>query len=104
MIPGYALEQLRRATSILACGTDRLQKRLAAAYGELEPLIEGDFPQQLGKDFEKIISRFHAWGSIGETTAAMSDFEANQVAGSILNLCFAVEAAECGRASANRAA
>jgi hypothetical protein len=99
MIPDYASQQLRAAVSILACGRDRLQNRLASAYRELEPLIAADFPDGLGNDYQDIVSGLIRIGSVAATTADMSDSEASHFASLIVNLCFATEAAKSTKPS-----
>jgi hypothetical protein len=98
MIPGYALQQLRAASSILTRGQNFLQRRLESAYEELELLIAADFPAGLGKDYTDIVSRLTRLGSVAETVAAMSDNEAAHIASLISALHFATEAAPSGEA------
>jgi hypothetical protein len=62
VIPGYARQQLRAAISLLARATDCLQRKLEAAYQELEPLIAVDFPDGLGKDYTEIMSQLNRLG------------------------------------------
>ena len=101
MIPGYALQQLRAVIKLLASGTDCLQKRLEAAYQELEPLIAADFPPGLGKSYQEIVAHFSRRGSVAETILAMSDGEASQLAALIVELHFATEAAEAETTASN---
>jgi hypothetical protein len=100
MIPGYALQQLRAAVSMLSGGQDRLQRRLRSAYRELEPLIAADFPDDLGKDYSEVMSRLTNVGA-AETTPAMSNEEASQLAASIVKLHHALETTESAKAPAS---
>ena len=101
MIPAYALQQLRAAIKVLASGTDCLQKRLEAAYQELEPLIAADFPPGLGKSYQDIVAHFSRRASVAETISTMSDGEASQLAALMVDLHFATEAAEAATTSSN---
>lgn len=90
MIPSFASERLASAVRCMACGNEPLQKRLEGAYAEFHPLIPADFPKGLDKKYLDILSRLTREGSVRDTTSAMSDEEAVEIAASIVDLFFAV--------------
>ena len=92
MIPGFALQQLRCANSILTSGRQPLRIKLELAYEQLEPLIAADFPKEMCKEYGEIISQL-AKLRCEPAAASISDQETSRLAKQIAALHGAMEAA-----------
>lgn len=89
----YAWEKFHAAVLTLAEGSGCVQERLADAYiRHLIRLEPEDLPGNMQADFAVLKERITRIGAAGDegrvatTTAAMSDFEAKQIAAKIVSL------------------